>query len=45
METQLQVFNSSDFGKVRTTIRDNEPWFVAADICRALEIKIPVMHC
>ena len=41
METQLQVFNSSDFGKVRTTIRDNEPWFVAADICRALEIKNP----
>lgn len=41
METQLQVFNSSDFGEVRTTIRDNEPWFVAADVCRALEIKNP----
>ena len=41
METQIKVFNSSDFGEVRTTIRDNEPWFVAADVCRALEIKNP----
>lgn len=24
---------------MRTTIRDGEPWFVAADVCRALEIK------
>ena len=39
METQLQVFNSSDFGEVRTTVRDGEPWFVAADVCKALSIS------
>lgn len=41
METQIKVFNNSDFGEVRTIIRDSEPWFVAADVCRALEIKNP----
>lgn len=39
METQIKVFNNSDFGEVRTIIRDNEPWFVAADVCRALSIS------
>lgn len=38
METQIKVFNNSDFGEVRTTIRDNEPWFVAVDVCKALSI-------
>lgn len=38
METQIQVFNNSDFGDVRTIIRDGEPWFVAADVCRALDV-------
>lgn len=39
METQLQVFNSSDFGEVRTTVRDGDPWFVAVDVCKALSIS------
>lgn len=34
----LQVFENQDFGQVRTTIIDGEPWFVAADVCKALEI-------
>lgn len=38
METQLQIFKSPDFGDVRTIIRDGEPWFVAADVCRALDV-------
>ena len=38
METQLQIFKNPDFGDVRTIIRDGEPWFVATDVCRALEI-------
>ena len=29
----LQIFKSTDFGEVRTVTRDNEPWFVAADVC------------
>lgn len=36
---EIQVFQSAQFGKVRTTIRDGEPWFVAADVCRALELS------
>ncbi|MCI7704584.1 MAG: hypothetical protein MSP08_09675 [Clostridiales bacterium] len=34
----LQVFENPDFGQVRTVTKDGEPWFVAADVCRALEI-------
>lgn len=34
----LTVFQNPDFGQVRTIVRDGEPWFVAADVCRALEI-------
>ena len=34
----LTVFQNPDFGQVRTITRDGEPWFVAADVCRALEI-------
>jgi len=33
----IQIFNS-DFGQVRTITRNGEPWFVAADVCAALEI-------
>lgn len=35
---QMQVFENQDFGQLRTIIVDGEPWFVAADVCRALEI-------
>lgn len=36
---ELQIFNSSEFGQIRTVTKDNEPWFVATDICKALDIK------
>ena len=29
---EIQVFQNAQFGQVRTTIRDGEPWFVAADV-------------
>lgn len=32
----LKVFESPDLGKVRVVERSGEPWFVAADVCRAL---------
>lgn len=35
---ELQIFTNDTFGEVRTVVKDNEPWFVAADVCRALEI-------
>lgn len=34
----LQVFQNERFGAVRTVMREGQPWFVAADVCRALEI-------
>lgn len=34
----LKIFSNEKFGTVRTVIKDNEPWFVAADVCKALEI-------
>lgn len=37
----LQTFTNENFGEVRTIVKDNEPWFVAADVCRSLEIGNP----
>ena len=36
---ELQIFNNSEFGEVRTIVIDNEPWFVLIDLCKALNIK------
>lgn len=35
---ELSVFENEQFGQVRTIQLDGEPWFVAADVCRALDI-------
>lgn len=35
---ELQVFQNDQFGQVRTVQNDGQPWFVAADVCRALEL-------
>lgn len=35
---EIKVFENTAFGQVRTVVRNNEPWFVAADVCRALEL-------
>lgn len=32
----LQIFNSEEFGTVRTVTIDNEPWFVGKDVAEAL---------
>ena len=34
---EMQVFEREEFGQIRTVTRDGEPWFVAVDVCRALE--------
>lgn len=36
---ELKIFNNKEFGKIRTLTIKNEPWFVAMDICKALDIK------
>ncbi len=35
----LQIFNSEEFGEIRTVVKDNEPMFCLSDVCRVLEIK------
>ena len=37
-DNSLEVFNSEDFGNIRALAIDNEPWFVAKDVCDALGI-------
>lgn len=37
----LQVFSNPEFGQVRTVTLKDEPWFVAKDVCDALEILNP----
>ena len=37
--TELQIFRNEQFGEIRTTIQNGEPWFVAADVCKALDIE------
>lgn len=38
MENGLQVFTNEQFGQIRTINQNGEPWFVAADVCNALEL-------
>lgn len=35
---EVQIFQSPEFGEVRTVTIDHEPWFVATDVCKALDI-------
>lgn len=37
MANNLQVFRNDQFGEIRTIMKDGEPWFVAVDVCKALE--------
>ena len=40
MENNIQVFNNEEFGEVMVS---DEPWFVAADVCKALELSNPTV--
>lgn len=35
---EITIFENPEFGKVRTIKIDGEPWFVATDVCNALEL-------
>lgn len=37
--TDLQIFNSPEFGVIRTIEKDGEPWFVGKDVANALGYK------
>ena len=36
---ELKIFENTEFGKIRVAEISGEPWFIAADVCRALEVK------
>lgn len=36
---ELQIFENPQFGEIRAVEKEGEPWFVAADVCRALELE------
>lgn len=37
-ENALRVFQNDEFGEVRALTIDGEPWFVAVDVCKALDV-------
>lgn len=37
----LKIFNNEEFGQVRTSIINEEPYFVLNDVCRILDINNP----
>ncbi len=40
-ENKIQVFENPEFGKVRTLMRDGEPWASAIDVAKSLGYKEP----
>ena len=39
MEQKIKIFENEEFGKVRTVIKDGEPWFVGKDVAKILEYR------
>ena len=37
---ELQIFSNEEFGSVRAITKDNEPWFVASDVAKALGYRM-----
>lgn len=38
---ELEVFKNEQFGEIRTIMKDNEPMFCLADVCKALDLDQP----
>lgn len=38
---EIQIFNNPEFGDIRTVMINDEPWFVGADVARALGYRKP----
>lgn len=36
---ELKIFNSSEFGEIRTVMKDGQPMFCLADVCKALGLE------
>lgn len=39
MDNEIQKFVNEQFGEIRTVTINNEPWFIAADVCKILSIS------
>ena len=39
----MQVYKHEQFGEIRTLTKDGEIWFVATDVCNALDLTNPTM--
>ena len=39
MDSVIKIFENKKFGKIRTLINNDDPWFILADICKVLEIS------
>lgn len=37
-QSNVKLFEKEEFGKVRVVMQDEDPWFVAKDVCACLEI-------
>ena len=44
-EVVPQLFELEDYGQIRFVWKGEEIWFVAADVCHALEIKNVTREC
>lgn len=43
MANEVQIFENAEFGKVRTIVVKDEPWFVASDVCESLGLSNPTV--
>ena len=39
--SEIKLFENPSFGSVRVIMRENDPWFVAADVCKCLDHSNP----
>lgn len=39
MEQMIKIFENEEFGKIRTLVKDGEPWFVGKDVAKILEYR------
>ena len=43
MKNNMQIYKSEKFGEIRTLSLNGEPWFVAVDVCIALDLSNPTI--
>ena len=42
MDNNIKVFENSEFGKVRTVILNDEPWFIKKNAVRPLSLDMGI---